>query len=537
MKKIREKLKNIWALFKKGIEKFPVTIFTIFIITVIFAINLDNNFLSGIVMSNIASFGAIFSITTFLIETLDIKALNKKIIFYILAGIISGVSVYALNEINSDIVTRIVVCYCLSIFISAIYFNYRKSNKPFNEYLTQVFINILKAGVVYGVLAIGFAIISSIFIILILNNKGYMLVLRIEILLLGIYYIPAIIYSFHNVDNEIGKFSKVLIKYILNSLVILAFAIIYIYIAKIIILRVMPSNQIFRILATLFILGCPIWIMASSFKEDDFVSKINKYLPMLFIPFIILQIYSIGVRIVNNGVTEARYLCIMLIIFEIIYTIIYLINKEKIGNILVAMVAIIIVSTVVPYINMYKVSELSQYHNLKIYKQKTEYTEKEKDKIYGAYVYLKGTDYVKDYLTRDDIEKITSFKETDRDARMEYINASTDIDNIKIQGYNELFFISANHYNTDYDNDKSIEDAFKKVEFETDSGDRFYFNLTDEIENYIDNGNNLDEYLNEHYEIDIDENKKMLIQYISISYDEVSQTVKSYTISAYLLER
>lgn len=424
------------------------------------------------------------------------------------------------------------VCYCLSISILAIYFNYRKSNKPFNEYLTQVFINILKSGVVYGVLAIGFAIISSIFIFLILNNIGYTLVLRIEILLLGIYYIPAIIYSFCNVDNEIGKFSKVLIKYILNSLVIVAFAIIYIYIAKIIILRVMPSNQIFRILAALFILGCPIWIMASSFKEDDLISKINKYLPMLFIPFIILQMYSIGVRIANNGITEARYLCIMLIIFEIIYTIIYLINKEKIGNILIAMVALIIISTVVPYINMFKISELSQYNNLKIFKQKTEYTEEEKDKIYGAYVYLRGTDYVEDYLTRDDIERITSFSKSGKDARMKYIYASTDIDNINIQGYNELFFIDADYYN-----DKNIENAFEKIEFKTDNGKTFYLNLTNAFKNYLDNGNNIDEYLDANYEIDVDENRKVLINHISISYDEVSQIVENYTISAYLLER
>lgn len=81
MGKIKEKLKNIWSVFKKGVEKFPVTIFTIFIITLIFAINLDNNFLKETVMSNIAIFGIVFSITTFLIETFDIKTLNKKLFF------------------------------------------------------------------------------------------------------------------------------------------------------------------------------------------------------------------------------------------------------------------------------------------------------------------------------------------------------------------------------------------------------------------------------------------------------------------------
>ena len=81
------------------------------------------------------------------------------------------------------------------------------------------------------------------------------------------------------------------------------------YIIKIIVFKDMPSNQIFRILAALFILGCPIWTMVCNFKEDTIIDKINKLLPKLFIPFIILQIYSIGVRILENGITENRYLC------------------------------------------------------------------------------------------------------------------------------------------------------------------------------------------------------------------------------------
>ena len=157
------------------------------------------------------------------------------------------------------------------------------------------------------------------------------------------------------------------------------------YIIKIIFLRDIPSNLIFRILSALFIIGLPVWTMILSFKENTTLDKINRKLPLLFIPFIILQIYSIGTRILSNGITELRYLCLMLIIFEIVYIIIYLTKKEKVSRILLVFLALTVISTIAPYINMFTISNLSQYNNLKIYKQKTEYSEEEKTKIYGAY--------------------------------------------------------------------------------------------------------------------------------------------------------
>ncbi len=531
MKKIKENLKSIYSLFRKSIKKFPITMITIFIITIILAINLNNNLFSNHVISNISSFAIIFSITTFLLETYNLKNSHKKIIFYVIASIISGVFVYGLNEIKYDFITRLITCYCLSISILAIFLNFKKSDKPFDVYITRVFVNILKSGIVYIILAIGSAIVLSIFISLILNNVGYSLVLRIEILLFGIYYIPAIIYSFYNVDSETGKFSKVLIKYILNTLVIIAFAIIYIYIAKIIILRNMPSNQIFRILAGLFILGCPIWTMASSFKDEDVINKINKWLPILFIPFIILQMYSIGIRIASNGFTELRYLCIMLIIFEIIYVIMYLKNKEEIGNMLIALISITIISTIIPYINMFKVSELSQYNNLKLYKQKSSYTAKEKDKIYGAYIYLKGNDKIKDLLTKKDIETIRSFSNNSKYDTIKYIYGHSNTDYINIKGYSRLYFVDASSYR-----EEELNDAFKNIEFESKEGIKFKLNLSNEFKNYIYNSDNIDEYIEENNEIYMNRYRKIIIESISVEYDEANELVRNYRISAYLLE-
>lgn len=554
MKKIKDRVFLMKEMSKNLLSKFPVTMIVIAIATIICAITIDTNLIDYDVLTNIFIFAAIFASSTFLIETVITEDKKKqKIIYYIIAYILASLFTIGIN-IKSDIlgienaiflnrIRRLVVCYILTVIISAIYFMAKNSKKSFNEYLVHVTSDIFKTSIIYGILAIGVALVTSIFIFLILNGKKYTLVLRLEVLLLGIYLLPNIIYSFYNMESEISKFIKILIKYILDVLVIIAFTIIYLYIAKIIILRNMPSNQIYRIIAILFVIGCPIWTMAQYFKEDTdtLLDKINRKLPILFIPFIFLQIYTIGVRIVEHGITEARYLCVALILFEIIYVILYIKNKEKVGNILLSLAVIIIVSGIVPYINMYAVSVFSQSRNLDIYHKKQNYTQEEKDKIKGAYYYLRnsidGEKIIKKSLTQNDIEIITSFTtEVTKVRDIEYIYASNDLDFINVADYNRFYII--NSYKEVENIKSNVEDnIFSNVKFSTESNLQFELDLTSLMQNYIVHRKDINSYIKKNYEMILNENQKIVIESISFSIDEVSNKVKSYNISGYLLER
>jgi len=329
---------------------------------------------------------------------------------------------------------------------------------------------------------------------------------------------------------------------VLGTLVIIAFAIIYLYIAKIIILRDIPSNEIFRILASLFIIGLPIWTMSKSFDNNDLLDKINRKLPILFIPFIFLQIYSIGVRIANNGLTEARYMCVMLIIFEIIYIAIYMKNAKNIGKILWIFVALLVISVLVPFINMFKVSESSQYNNLKIYKEKTEYTEKEKDKILGAYRYLRysesGDKYIEKLLTEEDIEKIEQFNDRyykyeyndyeEKNTR-EYLSRSENVKNINVSYYNTLYKID--YVTSNYDKDS------KRLSFAIQYGGRMTsLDLTEIFEDYIENYYYYN-YFKENNEIILNNLTKLIITSYSMSYDKVTGEIYYCDFSGYLLEK
>ena len=539
MKNIKEKIEKIFNKFKKLFETYPLTLFVIVITTVILAITVDTEILDSISLDNILLFSALFGCGNLFIETILKKNDIKKIGLYILSAIFAIAITFSTNiendvlGINNTVfigyISRIIVCYLVSTVAITIYIHYKNSKLEFNEYILKAGINFFRTGLIYLLLVIGLAMITSVFVFLLLSGENYSLVYRVQILLIGFFLLPMSINSVYDLKNEIDKFEKIIVRYVLDVLVIIAFVVIYLYIGKIILLRDMPANQIFRIIAILFVIGCPIWIVAGYFKDNDFIAKINNKLPILFIPFILLQIYTIGVRIYYNGMTEPRYLCIMLIIFEIIYTIIYIKNKEKDGNIILVLVVITIISGIVPYLNMFKVSQISQYNNLKIIKEKENLSELEKEKVAGAYYYLKDTEEGKELitglLTQDEIDEIVKYNGNYSNKKSIYL--SKNVENIDIADYNKLYVINSYNYYKDYN---SIETEFKNIKV-----DNYEIDLSNIILEYIANEENIEEYFEENNEYVITENKKIIIESLVLYYDSINKTVTDYSLDGYLL--
>ena len=91
----------------------------------------------------------------------------------------------------------------------------------------------------------------------------------------------------------------------------------------------MPKNAVFGICANLFCYGVVIWTLAYSFAPDAYKDKntkgavlyrnVIKYAKYIYAPFILLEWYSIGIRIREYGVTLDRYFAVVFIICQIIY--------------------------------------------------------------------------------------------------------------------------------------------------------------------------------------------------------------------------
>lgn len=529
MNKIKDKIQSIFG-------HFPLTLIIVFFLTIFLSITTIESNVSTAIVENTALFCIVFAISTFTTEAIMKKGMSKrKILMYILSLGISSLLTYLVNMENDMIVTyvsRIIITYFTCLLLFAIFALYKLSGQKFNEYLTRVATNIFKSGIIFVILAFGIAMVISVFCLLILKGK-YMLILRAEILVFGLYFIPKLMYAFVDIDGEINKFFEAIFKYVLDTLVIIAFIIIYLYIAKIIILRDMPVNQIYRIIATLFILGVPIWTIASFFEDNKLISKVNKILPFAFIPFILLQIYSLGVRIIDNGLTELRYVGCMLILFEIIYIAMYIKNREKVGNSIIVLIVLSVITLIVPQVNMYRASNFSQYIILTKYDIAKDYSQEELSKFKGAYYYLKnsngGKKLIDKALSEDEKDKLEKdVKYEDSYIGKTVINISNEIENVDIAQYNKLYEIDA----FDYDKN-SLEKAFLNVKCNNT-------NKSVDLSNIISNAfksENPENYFKNSGVIPINDNMAIVIKYIYIMYDEENNQVTQYSIDGYLLEK
>ena len=540
---LKDKFINFKDMLKKLFEKYPVTLTLIYVVSFFFAILLDTGFMSEEWVQKLFMFGTIWGIGTFFAENVCEKG-KKRISLYFLTAVTAYVFIhFAFINKYEDVLIKWLVCYIVTMCAISLHSIIKKSEKEFSEYVIKVAINIAKSSFVYGILAIGVAAILGIFDVLILNITSQYID-NIEVLIAGFFYSTKIIYSLINLDDDVNKFFKNLIKYVLMPLLIVAFAIIYMYILKILILRDMPQNTIFRIATSLFIVGGFIWTVMNYYKEEGTIYKISTKLPIIFSPFILLQIYTIGVRIAKNGITPLRYAGIVFIIFEICYILCYMLKNKKIQNLILVANALLIISILIPGINAFDISDFSQINNLKIYTQKTELTKEDKVKISGAYYYLQDTEngkkYIKENLDKEQINDIKNLKTStsyiDR-YNYEYINLENN-NKLNVSGYNTVTQIEASSYD-----EENIKKAFADVKFKDNENKNILkVNLTEKFDEYINTyiemgKDGLEEYFKTNNEIQVNENQKIILENIYFSIDNLEEKINHYRIEAYLLEK
>lgn len=329
---------------------------------------------------------------------------------------------------------RFVVGYILLLMVAIVYVCHRKSHVGFIEYVLHVLVNFVVTTAIYVVLLIGFSLIAAIVDALFLDGYSTLSIYA-AVLLTGIYYVPACIMAMSNMNNEIeDRVSLLLIKYVLSGMTVCALLIVYIYLLKILIMWEMPSNEIFGIVAGLFCIGMPIWIIDYFYRDDTKYMRFLQILPYGLIPMIPVQTYAICLRVYHNGMTPSRYVGIAMVLFEIIMLFVWYFWKEKLERTLLIIGMGIIVSVFVPGINMYSMSDKWQSSFLRTYYQKVlsqgELTQEEYERLEGAYDYLKW-EAGKDNLIKE-------FDIYDADFAEQLVTLGIDEDNLTQKRYHSI---------------------------------------------------------------------------------------------------
>lgn len=461
------KIQSIWGNFSDDFhstfQKYKITVILIAIVSILYAIFFPKGQqINSLFGEKIIPFFILFGIGTFFIETLHFKRIWQSFLGFLIAALFSFSFIYlnTLPEGSSfagmepavihQLLPSYVISYCIILIALGVFVNYKKSGQTFSEYVTMVIQNLSQIAIISGALAVGIAAVISIFIYLILDNSYSDLILRAELLVLGCTVGIGTLHSMIHTHKEAAKFFAVVVRYILLSLTLIAFAIIYLYIAKIIITQEMPSNEVFRILAALFVVGLPIWTMADSFPKDNFLVRTGIKLPYVFIPFLFLQGYSIGIRIAEFGLTPRRYLCVMLMLFEILYIILYFLKKREVGVVLPVLAVLAVVTTAVPGVNMYDLSVRSQKDNFEKYTAIgfKNLSVAEQKKMAGAYYYLRNDPFGKEYVENIDTETMEAIQNSGfygvNSEGQNYNYRFYLVNDLDISSYGKMTVVSAN---------------------------------------------------------------------------------------------
>ncbi|MCI9430321.1 MAG: DUF4153 domain-containing protein [Lachnospiraceae bacterium] len=403
-------------------RKFPVTLPCIWLFTILLIANIHVPFiLYQQFISEILTFLFCFGTISFFIDALFLRRQRSKWYFFTLfLGILLSL-LFVWLEIRASFIPyfdffQYYICYFLFFFSLGVYFCSQNLSCSFEEYLVKVFDRTLHYHIVWFLLSLGFNIITP--IALQLFHLDSFLMLQILLLLFGLYYMSSFLLSWYPEETNENVITSFLIKYMLPGILIVVFVIIYIYITKILIIGNIPPNVLLRNTAVLFLFGMPICFMNAHYHENNPFRRITKWLPCLFLPFIPLQIYSIGIRIYENGITPLRYGAIFFIFFECIALFLYYFRKICIKQLPLLAAILIAFCCFFPFVNMKYVSYFSQRTAIE---QFLSLPEEEQDDIvnhdyysryYGAYHYLRSDQLGNKYLsslTQEEMDALSSF--------------------------------------------------------------------------------------------------------------------------------
>lgn len=531
MEKVKDFFNRLTSNYKTYVKQYMATNIVIIIATLVFTFanfNAWSKFLTSFAII------AVIAAINFFVAESYFKKKSARIYSYIIGFAIAGIFERFVNyNAFGTSIYRILIGYSIVAFLIGLFKVIKNSGLELSKYCTRSFKNLFGTGVIYGILVVGFILIMTIAISLLTPGKDYEPVMRAQIAIFGLFLVPATLLSITNTEGESSKFIEAVISFVLLPLTALATIIIYIYMLKILALRQIPQNSIYKIIAGLFVVAFPVWVMTYEYKQKNkFVEVFSKIMPIAFIPLIGLQVYSIGARIGENGITPVRYMGVMFIIFEIIAIVLSIVNKRKyLTNALLVAAVLMAISTILPVVNMEEISNYNQASRLKnAWREGESFTSlssEEKATASSAYRYLlrqeNSEKYLPKYLDKEELtEKLIEHyspygdeDETYDEKRTTYKRVNyqyPDDEVITVDGYNCIKKFQVYEYDINEENLESVS-----------LYDTFNINLKDYVLGLIEANKNGDEsakeYIVSHRVHRVDDSRDIYITDVNLSYE------------------
>ena len=437
-------------------------------------------------------------------------------------------SIFDLLEYSAENIslTTLLVTSLLTVVI--MYLVPKEKKIDIKSYLLKVFMNTLYVSIVIIAIYIGFFILVYICEEL-LGGISYDAISKITVFITCFTVGIGFFISVENVEGPHSMFSKILVRYIMQPMVFLGYVIFYVYLFKIVLKWELPSNQVFSVVSVLFFVGLSISLMSLGIEDNSPYNKTIRYLPIAFMPALVLQIMSISLRINQYGLSSARYVGILIIIFEVVYLICYFFDeirgskKIKIEKSLLALCIIWVIIFLVPKLN---INEFPEIYNKVFYKvvqeESTDHIESPSVTIKSPSVTSSSYRFLKEYLDVKGYSKVRKCH-----IRMEYDSEAQEekwIYEIQTEPNQSLsLYKETDEIKIDFQNicDAIIQFFEDNADDESVTAEVVLDNIFEEIEDTIV----------------IDDTKKFVMDIISIVYEYGSKILNRVTIEGFLIEK
>lgn len=544
MGKVSNYINQNMAKFKQIYIRYVASIFCVFIIAVV---SIIANQKKGFNIESIVTVCSIWLAGNFLVESLWKKtaeeAQKNKQKWLIGYGVTFVIAIVFENlseilkaqkaDIPNLIFESILYFYIACTVLLAIYVLLRQQKLDLPHCIGRIIFALLRAVGVYLVLNIAVILILEIIDALLVDIDTFRVELNIQLLLSALAYFPTCLLAVSDTSEDNAAFTKKFVSYVLLPCVWIAMFVIYLYVVKIFVTQEVPSNEIFGICASLFAIGMPIWMMASGFVEEKTsrYAKLISITKYIYAPFILLEIYSMSVRVKAYGLTEQRYAAIMFILLQIIY----ILWNRHYENLILVFVGCLLIGLLLPFGNAQYLSYQSQKSRL--VKNRT----LDKKVAAEAYDYLRGNAYGRRYIKtnlmeaeQDELHNMLYDRDSEDQWKSVYFNAyPIEEGGLTIRGYEKIYGV-----------DEHWRDECSVQEYESKTitaGDNVYegVDLTSCISYYKDledkNENQDVDEKDKVYEIQISDTEKLIVTYISFEIDDEQTMIKRMFIKGYML--
>ena len=334
---------------------------------------LMNNLIKFIMVSNLAL--TLLLATDLFAETHRYSPAKKWIARIMVLAICTGLF-FALDPwtFETDIFRIGLLAFAFHLLVAFAPFIGKGSLNGFWQYNERLFLRILISGFYAGVLFAGLAIalfaIDGLFNVSI-KSSAYMKLFAVTgIGFTTVFFLAGVPADFDDLEKEqvYPKGLKIFTQYVLIPLMTIYLAILLVYEIKIAFLWELPKGLVSGLILGYSVFGILSLLLVYPIKDKEgngWIRLFSRFFYLMIIPLIVLLILAIVKRVGNYGITESRYVLIVLAIWLSAITLYFLFSKKQ--NIKVIPISLCVLALLAAYgpQSAFSVSKYSQLARLK----------------------------------------------------------------------------------------------------------------------------------------------------------------------------